>query len=362
MSTKIEPITKSLKDFVDKLGEVGKINPNVEPIYNISRAISSLSRIETDNLSDKMKKLAESLGVLQEQTKGLDFSKLNASGILELSKALSSLGSKNALAAPENMEKLATSLNRMMTTLSHTPAVSQNLIQMTQALAQLAANGGRVSSASNGLIGGLNGVGSAASRTKKHVFSLAAAFGKFYATYWMVLRGFRLFKKAIDISSDLTEVQNVVDVTFGDMAQKVEDLSKVSIKDFGMSELTTKQISSRFQAMGVAMGFAQDEMSDMSIELTKLAADMASFYNVEQEAVAESLESIFTGQTRPLRTYGLDLTQATLQEWAMKQGIDANMKSMSQAEKTMLRYRYVLANTTAAQGDFARTAGRLCAA
>lgn len=52
----------------------------------------------------------------------------------------------------------------------------------------------------------------------------------------------------------------------------------------------------------------------------------------------------------PLRQYGLDLTQATLKEWAMKNGMDADIESMSQAEKTMLRYQYVMANTTAAQG------------
>ena len=82
---------------------------------------------------------------------------------------------------------------------------------------------------------------------------------------------------------------------------------------------------------------------------------MASFYNVSQKDVAEDLSAIFTGETRPLRQYGIDLTQATLQEWAMKNGLDANVQSMSQAEKTMLRYQYVLANTSAAHGDFART-------
>lgn len=165
-----------------------------------------------------------------------------------------------------------------------------------------------------------------------------------------------LIKKSIDISSSLTEVQNVVDVAFGKYKKSIEDFSKISIEDFGMSELTAKTIASRFQAMGTAMGFTQGNMADMSIELTKLAADMASFYNVEQEDVAEDLQSIFTGQARPLRTYGLDLTEATLKEWAMKQGMDANIKSMSQAEKTLLRYQYVMANTGAAQGDFARTA------
>ncbi|MCI8378624.1 MAG: hypothetical protein HFH72_08920 [Lachnospiraceae bacterium] len=108
--------------------------------------------------------------------------------------------------------------------------------------------------------------------------------------------------------------------------------------------------------MGVAIGYSQKRMSDMSVELTKLAADMSSFYNVEQNDVAKSLESVFTGTTEPLRKYGLDLTNATLEEWAHKQGIDAKMKSMSQAEKTMLRYQYVMSQTGAAQGDFARTA------
>lgn len=114
-------------------------------------------------------------------------------------------------------------------------------------------------------------------------------------------------------------------------------MAKTSIQDFGMSELSVKQYSSRFQAMGVAMGFSQKKMADMSIELTKLTADMASFYDVEQSDVARNLQAIFTGETEPLRKYGLDLTQATLKEWALKNGLDANISSMTQAEKTMLQ-------------------------
>ena len=135
-------------------------------------------------------------------------------------------------------------------------------------------------------------------------------------------------------------------------------MSKVSIPELGMSELTAKQIASRFQAMGTAMGISQNGMSDMSVELTRLAGDMASFYNVEQDVVGEDLEAIFTGQTKPLRQYGLDLTEATLQEWAMKQGMDANINSMSQMEKTMLRYQYVMANSKNAMNDFARTSDK----
>jgi hypothetical protein len=96
-------------------------------------------------------------------------------------------------------------------------------------------------------------------------------------------------------------------------------------------------------------------MGSMSTKLTMLAADMASFYNVHQETVAQALNAVYTGQTRPLRQYGLDLTQATLKEWAMKRGLDADIDSMSQAQKTLLRYQYVMENTSAIQGDFART-------
>ena len=206
---------------------------------------------------------------------------------------------------------------------------------------------------------------------------MAGAIGKFYATYWMVIRGLGLFRNAIDISSDLTEVENVVRTTFGNMEYKVNDFVQNSIQQFGMSELSVKQYASTFQAMGTAMDVGgkqienanrflngatdgyiglSDSMSDVSLNLTKLTADMASFYDKDQAYVAKDLQSVFTGMVVPLRKYGLDLTQATLKEWAMKNGMDADIKSMTQAEKAMLRYQYVLANTTAAQGDFARTA------
>ena len=189
-----------------------------------------------------------------------------------------------------------------------------------------------------------SGFGGIASKLTKLVIGVNAAKGAFNG-----------LKSAMDYSSNLTEVQNVVDVGFGKYKSKIEDLAKTSIQDYGMSELTAKQIAGRFQAMGTAVGFSQKKMSGMSVELTKLSADMASFYNEDQEKVAKSMQSVFTGTTQPLRKYGIDLTQATLQEWAHKQGVDANMKSMSQAEKTMLRYQYVISQTGAAQGDFART-------
>ena len=338
-------------------------------IASMNRSFINLGKID-DSGMDRIKKninqLAESLRVFE----GIGFAD-NLSEIANFNRSLSALGAKSALQAVDNIPKLAIAMRNLMSTLSKAPTVNQNLIDMTNALARLAKTGSSSGKAVNSLSGMFD-------RTKKKSFSLASAIGKMYASYWLLFRAFGKIKDAIDISAKLTEVQNVVDVTFGKQRNLVEEMSKTSITDYGMSELTVKEVSSRFQAMGSAMGITNkqvassseflaekgvsaygklgDSMGNVSVNLTKLAADMSSFYNVEQKDVAEDLESVFTGASRPLREYGLDLTQATLKEFALKNGLDANIESMSQAEKTMLRYQYVMANTGAAQGDFAKTA------
>lgn len=368
---------RAINTLTANLSQIGTISFDSQGIANIANAISKLGRKTVSQAAANIPLLTQSLQGLVIGLNRLGAITFDVSSLSTLVSAITRLGGKSATnAASGNIERLAIALRNMMATLSTAPRVSQNVIQMAQALAQLAANGTRAGTAARGLASNLNVYTNSSKKATLSTFSLAAAIGRFYATYWLLLRVFRQLKKAMDISSDLTEVQNVVDVTFQDMSDKVEELSSRSIEDFGMSELTTKTIASRFQAMGTAMsidkgliknanqylsdqtrGYVElsDSMADVSLTLTKLTADMASFYNMNQKDVAEDLESIFTGQTRPLRTYGLDLTQATLQEWAMKQGMDVNIRTMSQAEKTMLRYQYVLANTGAAQGDFART-------
>lgn len=353
----VSDASRAINTLTANLSQIGTIAFDSQGIANIANALAQLGRKTVTQATANIPTLTSALSGLINGMNNLGAVSFDISGLNGLTSAITKLGSKSATtAASGNITNLAVALKQMMTTLSTAPAVSKNLIQMTQALAQLASNGSRAGTATQSLANSFNVFSASAKTARKHTFSLAAAFGKFYATYWLLIRGLSQFKKAIDISSDLTEVQNVVDVTFGDMKYKIEDLAATSITDLGMSELTAKQIASRFQAMGTAMGFTQEKMSDMSVELTRLAADMASFYNVEQEDVAKSLQSIFTGETEPLRRYGIDLTNATIQEWALKRGIDANVDSMTQAEKALLRYQYTMANTAAAQGDFLRTA------
>lgn len=396
--------TRAISNLQSKLQELGNtlnslngasISNFASGMSQLATSLRSVSSIDTrtfSKIATNMEKLgnldtarlvssASALKSMATELSGFANISKQSAEITQLTASISKLGSKSAGYAADNIRNLGSALKEVMTTLSSAPRVSNNIIQMTNALANLSQQGSKVGSASRSLVTGFSNTTKSIKSTRSGFRGLASTIGKFYATYWLVMRAVGKIGGAVDLASQLTEVQNVVDTTFGDMASKVDDFTKTSIQDFGMSELTVKQISSRFQALGTSIGISSeqvangtavankalmsqnntlykttDSMADMSLNLTRLAGDMASFYDVDQADVAKSLQSIFSGTIAPLRRYGLDLTQATLSEWAMKNGLDANIKSMTQAEKVLLRYNYVMANTQAAQGDFAKTA------
>lgn len=348
-------IKDDLAYFVKGMNSVGSLNFDTTGLSNLIKSISKLGLANSTQATANLPQISAQLQNFVRQMNKIGELKFDMTNMSSLVTSISRLGSVASGRAVNNIPLLADNLKYLFETLSKAPNVSANIIRMTEALANLAKTGASSGRAATSLGKSLNIFSGSANKAKSSSFSLASAFGKLYASYWLLFRAFSKIKDAIDISSSLTEVENVVRTTFGNYEKLIQDFSKTSIQDFGMSELTAKQVASRFQAMGTAMGFSQGKMADMSLQLTKLTADMASFYDMEQSDVARNLQAVFTGETEPLRKYGLDLTQATLKEWAMKQGIDADISSMTQAEKTMLRYQYVMANTAAAQGDFART-------
>lgn len=375
----IHGISSAVRDLASGIASVKAVDTS-----GLISMVSALSKIGGKASTQATKNLPALSAQLQNFVRqmnkigALNFDMTNMSNLVT---SISRLGSVASGRAVTNIPLLADNLKYLFETLSKAPNVSSNIIQMTQALGNLSNRSGGAISGLNTSISSLSGsflgfkasTGKALIGLKSFTRQILSSMGIYLGLYGAI----RGIKNAIDISSTLTEVQNVVDVTFGDMSKKVNDFAQDSIRQFGMSELTLKQTASRFQAMGTAMGIdsslikkaneflnkqtdgyigLSDSMADVSLNLTKLTADMASLYDVDQDVVSQDLAAIFTGQTRPLRDYGLDLTQATLKEWAMKQGLDSDIESMSQAEKTMLRYQYVLANTQTAQGDFARTA------
>lgn len=184
---------------------------------------------------------------------------------------------------------------------------------------------------------------------KKAGAALAAAF----ATKQLISFG----KECLELGSDLAEVQNVVDVTFPAMTSQVDKFAKSAAASFGLSETMAKQYTGTFGSMAKAFGFTEQQAYDMSMSLTGLAGDVASFYNLSQDEAYTKLKSVFTGETESLKDLGVVMTQTALDSYALANGFGKTTSAMSEAEKVALRYQFVSGQLAAAQGDFARTSG-----
>ena len=196
-----------------------------------------------------------------------------------------------------------------------------------------------------------SGINKGMNSIKGTIGKIGAAIGVAFGVSALVNFG----KAAVNLASDLQEVQNVVDVAFGDMSYKAEEFAKSAIENFGISELSAKRTASTYMAMAKGMGIAEDVASDMAITMTGLTADIASFYNMSQERADVILKSVYTGETETLKQLGIVMTEVNLENFAMSKGINKNLSAMTQQEKTMLRYQFVLEQTQLAQGDFIRT-------
>lgn len=198
----------------------------------------------------------------------------------------------------------------------------------------------------------LNGIAGKSTNMVKSAFSgIAKAAAGAFAVKKLVDFG----KASIDMASDLAEVQNVVDVVFGESANQVNNFAKTAITSYGLSELSAKKYSSTMGAMLKSMGLSEEATLSMSTSLAGLAGDMASFYNLNGDDAFNKLRAGISGETEPLKQLGINMSQANLEAFALSKGITKSYQSMSQSEQALLRYNYLLNTTKDAQGDFART-------
>jgi phage-related protein len=164
-------------------------------------------------------------------------------------------------------------------------------------------------------------------------------------------------KQAIDIASDLAEVQNVVDTAFGDMAYKIEEFAKTSIEDFGLSKLAAKQMASTYMAMSTGMGQMAGVASDMAVEITGRLGDVMSFYNKTASEADTIGKAIYTGETEPLKAIGVVMTETNLSAYALSKGMSRAYSEMSSGEKLLVRQQFFLDKTNLSAGDFVKTSG-----
>lgn len=203
----------------------------------------------------------------------------------------------------------------------------------------------------NGFDSGINSMQSSIGKFGKALKKLGNTITTVFAAKKLV----NFAKEAIELGSDLQEVQNVVDVTFTTMSEKVDEFAQKAAKTAGLSETMAKKYVGTFGSMADAFGFTEEQSYQMSTALTQLSGDVASFYNITQDEAYTKLKSVFTGETESLKDLGVVMTQTALDSYAMANGFGMTTSQMSEQQKVALRYQFVMDQLSAASGDFQRT-------
>lgn len=157
-------------------------------------------------------------------------------------------------------------------------------------------------------------------------------------------------------ASDLEETMNKVDAVFGDANQSIKDFAKTAPDALGQTEQQALDAATTFGVFGKAANLSGQNLTDFSTQLTVLSSDLASFYNEDPAAVIEALGAGLRGEAEPLRRFGILLDDATLKAKAFEMGIYEGTGTLTQQQKVLAAQQVILAQTTDAQGDFAKTA------
>lgn len=388
-------VSGKIQNMISELSTLSSI-PDVS--NNVNRFVSSLARLA--NAGTKIDQTTSGIGNLARQLKKAARTLSSASEISESVNRftqsiaqLANAGNKAGQTAG-NLGTLAKELKDFFETMKDAPEVSENIIRMTEALSRLASSGGRISTATNtvsnsfsklsSIVRGISSLlSNGANKAKSGISFLVSGFSNLISSsnglesatsnvgsFIKTVLGFKTaslamskFNQAMngkgimELGSDIAEVENIVDVAFGSMANKAYEFASVATKQFGLSELAAKNYTGTMMAMLKSSGVAQDSAAEMSTTLAGLAGDLASFYNIDTDTAFYKIRAGISGQVMPLRQLGINLSVANMEAYALSQGITTSYNSMTQAQKVMLRYNYLLSVTGDQQGDFARTSG-----
>lgn len=381
----------SLANGVSQLGSaMQNMNAGTADFTRLAKNITKIGSVDSAALANT----ATSLEAVTKAVASISAIPQNATQVTEFAKSLGKLGSKSIENATVNIPKLGNALNGLMTTLSRAPNVSSNVIAMTNALANLASQGSKVGTSSNSLQKSLYGVSTSARTATKSSWSLASAIGKFYATYFMVIRGSKKLVEAIKSTTDYIEAFNYQAVAFGKIGSewdkdyekygydnatayaesfqsRVNDtLGKLSglkvnvqgglleesgAKNLGLNIQEITQYASQLASVTNSLGQTGEATTAITKSMTMLAGDISSLFNVDYSTVAQNLQSGLIGQSRALYKYGIDITNATLATYAYNLGISKSVSEMTQMEKQQLRVLAILDQSKVSWGDLANT-------
>ena len=385
-TSKLTSISNSIQSIANAASSMNA--SGIKNISTLTNSINRMGKIDTSGLS----RISSTLKTFSADMAG---TKVDGVGdIASIASSISRLGGVASGRAITNIPLLAKNLKQLFTTLSTAPNVSENIIRMTNALAGLASTGAASGRAANSLGRNLNTYTASARRATKSTFSLAAAFGRFYATYFLVIRGIKSLWKSIEGTTDYIEAFNYYTVAFNkvgkewskdfekfgydnaeDYAQsfgnRVNELlgkmsglkvdvdggliSESGMKNLGLNLQEITQYASQLASITNSLGQTGEVITAISKSMTMLAGDISSLFNVDYSTVATNLQSGLIGQSRALYKYGIDITNATLQTYAYRYGIEKAVSEMSQAEKQQLRLLAILDQSKVSWGDLANT-------
>lgn len=148
-------------------------------------------------------------------------------------------------------------------------------------------------------------------------------------------------------------------VVFGEASAEVRAFAKTASDKLGMSERAALEATGTFGNLFVSLKIGKREAADMSTKLVKLAADLASFNNVDPTEALDALRSGLVGETEPLKRFGVNLNEATLKAKAMEMGLSDGKATLDASAKAHAAFAAIIEQTAVAQGDFERTSGSL---
>lgn len=201
----------------------------------------------------------------------------------------------------------------------------------------------------------VNQLTGASNKAAKQATTIFSGLGKKIAAGLSIAAVTKFTKDCIEVGSNVTEVQNVVDTAFKDLSWQADQWASNAMTNFGLSELSAKKYMGVFGQMSNAMGITGKAALDMAENVTGLTGDVASFYNLSTDEAYTKLKSIWTGETETLKDLGVVMTQTNLDQYALNNGFGKTTAKMTEQEKVMLRFQYVTSALSNATGDFAKT-------
>jgi hypothetical protein len=366
MANGIQSLSVSMQSMSNvKTADFSRLARNIEKLGNIDQS-------KINGTASALRTISSALTASTGLTSG-------ATQITELANSISKLGYKSASNAITNIPLMANALHGLMRTLSTSPQVSKNLINMTNALANLSSQGSKVRSATNSINGSLKRYSGATQQASANTKALTFSLAGLYAKLWLARRALGFLSGSVKKSMDFGETINLFQTSFKkigvDTATELgADMGSAASEEFAKAFIDRAQdfndkitdslsldpeMMMKYQAvfaqMANSMNLTAGTALNISDTFTLLGNDIASLWNIDTDNAMKKLQSGLAGQIRPLRELGVDISKTSLEMYALKYGIEDSVENMSQAAKVQLRWLAVMEQTEVAFGDMAKT-------